>query len=171
MKKITKIISVILLAFTLSIVSDLVIPNSSNSVSAATTTTKPISNCKNPYKNSSTLSKYNPCVIHTTKSYISITSFAAGAGAHYTAGAGLTHTIVNKGLTALGKKTVPGAMISWSLDTTNYVGNQIYLSAKKKNIKGWNTTHTWQYKINPLSDGGGIPKKYVTKVSYTPVYK
>ncbi|MFV8830570.1 hypothetical protein [Alkalihalobacterium sp. APHAB7] len=138
---------------------NLVFPENVQTVSAS---------CKNPY--SGALAKYNPCVTHKEVGYISARDFASAAGAHYVAGAGLTHSAINKGLKTIGLRLIPGSQITWGADALNFAGNQVYLSAKKRNIKGWTVTYQWRYQTDALKDGGGIPKKRVHQISYTAVF-
>ncbi|HAJ4038261.1 hypothetical protein DTX80_18030 [Bacilli bacterium] len=156
-KKIFLALFAVILIFT---TTTSVLPNN-NHVEAAT-------KCTNPYKGS--LKKYNPCVTHTTVKYIYVKKNTSGTPIALTA-AGVTTTGVNKLLTTLGTKSIPvvGGVV-WASDAVSVAQHYINKSWKKKGIKRFKVTYKWKYQLDPLADGGGIPKAKVISTSTVAQY-
>ncbi|WP_100401212.1 hypothetical protein [Bacillus sp. FJAT-44742] len=125
--------------------------------------------CENPY--SGALEKYNPCVTHTDSTYVSIERLASTTSDHYISGIGLSHTAINAGLKTIGRATIPGAVASWSVSAVNWASHEMYLHAQRMNIQGWFVTYSWSYQLDPLADGGGIPRKKVENVQVRAVFQ
>lgn len=137
-----------------------ILPGNANQVQAST--------CKNPY--TGYLVKYNPCLTHTEINYVYVKKNTAGTPIALTA-AGVTTTSANKALTFLGLRTIPYVSgIVWASDALS-VGNH-YLNQywQKRGIKRFKVTYKWKYKLDPLADGGGIPKPNVISTSVQAEY-
>lgn len=139
----------------------LVFPENTKTVSAAT--------CKNPYKGY--LAKYNPCVTHTTTNYIYVKKNTYGTPIALTA-AGVTTTAANKALKKLGLKALPvvGGIV-WASDAVAVADHYINKYWSKKGIYRFKVTYTWKYQVDPLKDGGGIPKVKVLKTKVVAEYR
>ena len=138
-----------------------ILPGNTNQVQAAT--------CKNPYKGA--LAKYNPCVTHTKVDYIYVKTNTAGTPIALTA-AGVTTTSANKALTSLGLRTIPYVSgLVWASDVLSVGNHYINKYWQKRGIKRFKVTYKWKYQLDPLADGGGIPKSKVISTSVVAEYK
>ncbi|WP_100399193.1 hypothetical protein [Bacillus sp. FJAT-44742] len=45
------------------------------------------------------------------------------------------------------------------------------LHAQRMNIQEWHVTYSWSYQLDPLADGGGIPRKQVENVQVRAVFQ
>ncbi|MCY8348134.1 hypothetical protein MOC74_22310 [Bacillus haynesii] len=125
--------------------------------------------CVNPYKGY--LAKYNPCVTHTQTEYIYVKKNNYATPIALTA-AGVTTTSVNKILTSLGARAIPGVgAIVWGSDALTVADYYLNKHWRNKGIKRFKVTYTYKYYIDTLKDGGGFPRKKVLKTVVKAEYK
>lgn len=168
MKKIFFITLAILLAITVTFTS-----NVQNAEAASkTTTTAWKTGCdKNswPYK-TKPLSNYNPCLIHTEKTFFSVNELSKisadlGLGGGL---ASLSQAGYNKLAKEIGKRAIGGGGYLLGATALGVGAELMYRNAKSKGIKGWTVEYKYSYAVQ-YGTNDLFPTKKTISHKYIPV--
>lgn len=161
-------VSFLTIIFAFSSTSVFFTKNNSSVASAAT------KKCVNPYKGY--LAKYNPCITHTSTSYIDVKKDKYGTPIQLTAvgvAAALADKKQLKKMTGkLISRVVPYAgqaiLISDLVSVLSHYNSKLLL---KNGIVKFKVVIKYKYVLNSLKDGGGIPEQKIISKTVTRIYK